>query len=583
MKKIASLLLVIAASTLLNAQYYQRQYNIAGNDLLTCGTHTNNSTSPYIMAGYEFPGLFVASNAISVVRVNASGVPSGANTYSSKYQFSIANQAFMRPITKSVISIAGSTEVPQPLTVVSGGYSGLNGIFVTVLSATGSVLTAKHYTAGFSSNNFELDAACSGLSIPGSKFVYLAGHVNIQTLTGKDDLATCVICIDATSNTLVWSKIYNINTSTENETEIPSAIINAHNNIQEIIVTGNINTQTGSQQNFILRIDRTTGALIGTPMKMSFPLPTTVRSIANENTAGANQGYILCGDVEVSPGVRDAWAAKVRPTTASVVWSHTFDNNLGGNNDALKIIRGQTGVQYYIAGTATFGAAGHDLDMLVYEIDEKGAVNQLNTYGSNKDEFAANISPNLSTGYCVMGTRLDASGNGDFYAVSAYYNGVSGCKERFNNIPASIHFPNVSAPPVSVINFTPALQPITVVRTSTGTNTVDCNAASLPNGDNARLGQLADEQEQATSDALLLAPNPVVSGASLTLTWNSETEQQAETQIIDMQGRVVYSQQMASQEGKNTYTILPDALASGVYFLVLREGTHVRQQRLIIQ
>ncbi|MGL4596317.1 MAG: hypothetical protein ACRCYO_02240, partial [Bacteroidia bacterium] len=464
MKNIASLLLVITSMTSLHAQYYQRQYHISGNEILTCGTGTLTTASPYIMVGYDYPTLFGPSNSMCAVRVNASGLPTGSNTYSSKYLFSTSSQTNMRPRPKSVIYIGGTSEVPQPITAITGSYVGQSGFFLTTLSASGAVLTSKHYTSGFSNATFEIDAGCRGLSIPGSKFVYLAGHVNIQTLTNKNDVATFIVCIDALTNTVSWSKIYDLNTSTENELEIPSAIINANNTTQEIIVAGNIETQSGDKKNFLFRVNKNTGAVIGTVHKMSFPNPVTIRSIMNENTTGANQGYILCGDVENTPGVRDAWAGKLRPTTSNMLWSFSYDNNLGGDNTATKVIRGGGPSTYCLSGTAALGAVGNDLDMVVYEIDDNGGMIQLNTYGTVSSELGASISANTThNGYCLMGTRYPAQGNIDFYAVSAYFNGVSGCNESFSNVIAAAISTTLSPINTTELNFTPVSQTLTVV------------------------------------------------------------------------------------------------------------------------
>ena len=105
---------------------------------------------------------------------------------------------------------------------------------------------------------------------------------------------------------------------------------------------------------------------------------------------------------------------------------------------------------------------------------------------------------------------------------------------------------------------------------------------------NARMLAAVEEEEEpvveALSPSLALYPNPVQ--ADLNIAYDASKEGKCLLQIMDLSGRLMYSQELDAQEGHNTYTLdLGQTLIDkGIYILRIKsESSESRAIRFIKQ
>lgn len=90
-------------------------------------------------------------------------------------------------------------------------------------------------------------------------------------------------------------------------------------------------------------------------------------------------------------------------------------------------------------------------------------------------------------------------------------------------------------------------------------------------------------QNRAASVDLRLQPNPLYAGQILVLSLKAIKNMDAQIQVIDITGRVLWEQQRSILAGKQQLEIPTAGLAAGLYFLHLRSPEGQMSQRFIIQ
>ncbi len=84
---------------------------------------------------------------------------------------------------------------------------------------------------------------------------------------------------------------------------------------------------------------------------------------------------------------------------------------------------------------------------------------------------------------------------------------------------------------------------------------------------------------QAEMDALHLYPNPTQK--EINLEWESEIKGIADIQIVDLNGRVLFSQKILTTEGRNTFTHNIYDFENGVYFLKITTESDMQLLRFL--
>ncbi len=78
---------------------------------------------------------------------------------------------------------------------------------------------------------------------------------------------------------------------------------------------------------------------------------------------------------------------------------------------------------------------------------------------------------------------------------------------------------------------------------------------------------------------MLLYPNPVVS--QLQIRYETTTEENVQVQIMDMQGRMIYLQNLTSQTGINYISIPCETMQNGIYLCRLQKGIKIEINKFI--
>jgi hypothetical protein len=106
-------------------------------------------------------------------------------------------------------------------------------------------------------------------------------------------------------------------------------------------------------------------------------------------------------------------------------------------------------------------------------------------------------------------------------------------------------------------------------------------ATGARNAETASAGSKIDFSESGdTNSVLMVYPNPVMN--QLQLQWKAKEPAMAKIKIIDMMGRLVYSQTTSQNEGNNYKQLVLPALKNGNYLLLLQSGTETNTVKIFL-
>jgi len=98
---------------------------------------------------------------------------------------------------------------------------------------------------------------------------------------------------------------------------------------------------------------------------------------------------------------------------------------------------------------------------------------------------------------------------------------------------------------------------------------------------NSTFKEIQDISETEVTDGIQLFPNPA--NYELNVTFNSDNNETAVINIYDLTGRMVFTKNFQSAQGRNTYTLNTSDLSRGVYILTLENGGKMLNQKLVIE
>mgnify|MGYP003805799403 CR=1 FL=1 len=98
---------------------------------------------------------------------------------------------------------------------------------------------------------------------------------------------------------------------------------------------------------------------------------------------------------------------------------------------------------------------------------------------------------------------------------------------------------------------------------------------------NSTFKEIQDISETEVTDGIQLFPNPA--NYELNVTFNSDNNETAVINIYDLTGRMVFTKNFQSAQGRNTYTLNTSDLSKGVYILTLENGGKMLNQKLVIE
>lgn len=569
--------------------YYQKRYGLSVADNVTASSSLGSSLIITANGKHTLPA--VPRDFVCLLRSDAQGsIAPTANTFSSLYELKQGTTSL--PISTRGVASPGSTvATPANVITVAGNIGLTPDLFVLTTNGDGSVRSAKKLIIPpFSTPECSITAvtgkAFTNNNVFVSDIVFLAGHVDVSSAFPNSATVPFVIAMNSTTNTIIWSKIYDISSfGVAGEREEVADMMLSDN---ELIVTGNARGGSFQGRGFVLKLNPSNGNLIGNPFMITFKYPTKIKSISPTNTFSAQLHQIhLCGetqDIVLNNGrANDTWVATLNTVTPTVVWSKQYDySNLGDNgaNDVNNL-----GGRLLVTGSAAQGTVGGDQDITVLRLDPAdGTVDFEATYGKPGKDIG------ISAEHHFGNAGFRAVGSGDIlpqvqgvYAVSAYYNGISGCNENITSVSPVNMSINTSFTTVQSFAIAPGVQELTVVKLNAGVTVTNCSSTSVPGGDNSHQAEFEEETVTITADPELAAyPNPVNTAGALFIDYTGAGAAAVDLQVYDATGREVINRRETIQSGKNTFQLSPGNLVPGSYLLLIREGDRVSRQQLLV-
>lgn len=578
--------------------YYHKRYALSVRDIASASSSLGSSLVVTGSGAHNLPA--VPKDLISLIRTDGLGsIAPTANTFSNIYELKNGNVS-LQSFSSGVASPGTTAATPTNVITVGGNFlTSVNtpqSTFILTVNGDGTTRSARQLTPQFATNEVKITAVESKAltinNVFGTAMVFLAGYIDISSIAPGSEKASFVMAINSNTNTIVWSKIYDLTTfGITGEREEVADIMVSDN---QLVVTGNATVAQNSNllpnRGFVFRLDPATGNLIGDPFIVTFQRPTKINSISPTNTFSQQLHQIhLCGETEdilINNGkAKDTWVATLNTVTPSVVWSKQYDySNLGDNNGSDV---NNFGGRLLVTGTAQNGTAGGDADMTVLRLDvADGTVDFEATYGVPGIDRGFSAQHHFgNTGFRAIGQQNILANTPAFYVVSAYYNGVSGCNEVLTSVSPVNLTAKTKLTTMDIIPFNQNVVTLTVVRTAVGTTSTTCFFNSIPEGDNTNQAQFEEPVVTEVTNAepsLTAYPNPVSAQEAMQINYTTSGTMPVQLQIYDATGREVSSRQETPQPGMNQFMISPGDLAPGSYLLLIREGDHVTKQKLLV-
>ena len=414
-----------------------------------------------------------------------------------------------------------------------------------------------------------------------------------------------ILKFNLTSHSITWSKKFNI-TATTMIMPPPSSVDEYATDIIEdaannrVIVVGRVEEVFPPFTNrfgLVLTANNATGAKITADV---YGVRNTVvntengfNSIKNsELTAG---GFVISGYSD-KQGTVDLWA--LRLTSAfGVSWSKVVDYSYAASphgtsevgTDIVERLNTSSNYEYYQIGNVIGGnrikpAPATQQDIVVYKLDASGAATNQFTYGDMYGNSGRVIGLAPTNGFAFFGERYLSSGDDDFFAGRAYFNGLQSttCTTYINPSNTSVvgHGLFMSGATVdtsSLSTFKAALFGMGAAATNTficdGTNTSGSNARVAPNN--------VDDNKY---DNIKVGPNPTLQGTTTTTLFIEANEpEQVTVSVYDMLGKQIYSNDFTVKKGDNNLSIDLSAnrLVHGMYSIKIN-GTTTNQSRMLL-
>ncbi len=600
MKKLILIALVLTGLTT-NAQYFQHLYGSAANDEYGVSGTNINTVAPagQFMVGVGLSCLPVSSIPATYTRLNGN-VP-GPPHFNENYV--LANPAgamlnvtglpqAMELSTCGLFGIVGSYTDPS---VTAPGNSG---VFFMQVAAGGGVTAVFNYIppAGSGWDIVDVTGAKKSIVFPGDW--YITGTALDPTGLFK----VFAMRINECSGAMVWSVMYDIQAPVINAwgRDIDENLMNPFG-FQSAAIVGKVNDGV-SDDAFLFHIDANNGVPAPHPVIITGSPNTTEewRSIRQAQAGPLPPGFILGGTTDLY-GNKDFMVTRMDGLIAPF-FTNVYDYSVNPNTDnicydVIERLNSACNYEYYAIGNASNGAFGGS-DVMVVKMDQFGVTipGDEFTYGGGGNDYATKIDQRTTTPCAAPPPNLDGLtmfgstqgsftglGGADMYMIKAYFNGISGCNEMFNNpILLGGMQPNPMMPVVDISKMVPDVNLLAIHNKNSDVTL--CFANIIGGGNNARVAP-KDEGKEA-NQAILVMPNPTAAASQeVKLEVNSNIAGDVEVEIYDLLGKKQYSHQHTLVKGKNTLPIdlSTTTMAAGTYSVKMKGETQTQTVILIVK
>lgn len=585
--------LAISAMSTMNAQYFQKMYNInaTSNDLAGKGVNgvLTGGNNVYVQAGtsvFTPPTTSVSTTAPMVASTDVAGL----QNFCAAYPFPLIGNNTVRargraiardPSTGNLIIVGDFTSAPTNST----------GVFFFRVTSTGAVVPGS-LNYFFHPTNRVIEAAAIKI-VPGATTQIVAcGRAESSTITGSFNAWVARWNVNFTVG---WFRIYD-----ENVGGVPW---NARaNDLVETSFSGST-TEIGvvgeqingtNYRGFLMRVIASNGNLLNyTTYDLGPNTDDRLTSITRCNNTSPGVGYIMAGYTNINgtaTALPKVWAIRTNNTGVTVNWSNRYTYPVATASCFANGIveRNNTGLgvfEYYISGTTTSGVIGL-ADAILYKLTPAGnlpgnnvvtigVIGSTNEFGINIDK--ADVGATTIPGLTIYSQREIGPGNNDFHKIKCYFNGKItapvGCKDSSNVADRVSQTTSTVAFVAQTLTVAPRVQPNPSI--IDGNQTIICNTATVVGGSNARMINTSSAYESALVKgelAVNVYPNPLKNYQDLQLAINSPSEQSTSITIINTLGQVVYSATKNLNAGHTNLQLTLPELKEGIYTISIRAG-----------
>lgn len=542
MKKI-SLIVLALFSLRAGAQYFQHSYGSQNLEILSSGVNTVAQGQGHLMSGHTRTTCLPFLGTLPVVFTDVNGDIPGTPYFAYNYVLNRDNGEAVQVIDSRAFEIDNSTGfgIVGTYSVPSLPFPGNSGIFYLQLDPAGTrIQVFDYFIANTSYSVKTVSSICE--SSTGSE-LYITG-----TAADINDSYFFAMKIDVNTGTIIWDNIYDINIYTS---ETGSGICESVHMPGEVAVVGT--AANTSLDGFLVRLDANNGNILAPANFYGTPSDDEIFNsirVANNTAAGA-AGFIIGGIVN-----SEAWVVNTdamgNPNWASLFDYSPIPGTYNSCNDVIERFNTNGKWEYYAGGTADDNGTpvAH-----VIKIDEMGngvpAGEFIYTNASRVhmlDMYTAGTAP--PNGLSVYATVH--GGSADMYLVKAYFNGLSGCFQKFGN-PLQYSAPSLyTSEPVSPIdNFAQANMRSCCRYTMTDLTV--CYSASLVKGNNARVAPASNEN---ADKAATVMPNPAETAAKAVIVEvESDMPGEVEITLVDVQGKETNMGHFSLVKGDNRLSL----------------------------
>ena len=586
MKFLSPFALVLVLAQAAVAQFGVRERGTSGNELLTDASLMTGD-SRMVITGHTDR---LSPRDIMLIATNDPATSAGTTIFENVY-------SLVNPVT-------GIRYRAWPIAVrqLSNGNIFMVGNYIDPLGTAVGVFTARFTSAGVPINpvatfqttgasSVHINAQAMTLSEPLSNNVFITGHVDMTPYGLPGRQGVFGMRVDGGTNTLTWSKLYDIPSFTTGQL--------AAYDIIQLSTGGNVAmVGYGAGRIFLLTANPTTGLLVA-GQSFSYDLgPNSTETVFSIDRTATSGNFVLAGTTD---GAGSATLLAFRITLpggavgSSTVVSYSIGSSLRPNDVRSRTNSGGA-QEFYIAATASPGVHGSQ-DMVVFKRNATlGSIGEY-SYGTTSEEVGLRVIPNAASGMVVLGTITPgALGGSDVYVTKAYRNGTQQLQCGYlSGIPTS------TAPVVTRTTLSPVIRdpliaapPLNIALVGSVTSFATCvEVPSIPGGSNAMVlsgdngiaNELADAAKSAGTQDALLFPNPVPAGRSpLNVRVNSPIDQLVAVSITEVTGRLVMRSTLSVGSGASVQAIDLPQLPAGLYILdILGEGLDENKLRFAVE
>ncbi len=598
-----------------NAQFFQKVYGASNTqEVLESGTNYNGgisiSTKGFLMTGHTPAGSTVGISSVMLTRTDLSGNPVFNNRVALLAQFT---QQQLSSKAKKVISLANGQiavfgDYNNGLSTSTGPVS--NQIFLMLTDANGNPLYVRSYNIGTLPYQAEATSLVQSPTNPG--VLYACGYTS--TINGNKQ--PVVMSIDAPSGFLNWGYTY-IDVSSNAfewtaEDLVESPYPNPSTAQTDIAFVGRyVLNQYDIGQGAFWSLDAATGIPSSTIHQYGSPFSDggfNAITIANNPNYGdpgfAIAGYTMASffyNQLTSPSTYNMWALKMDPTGGLLYFSTELDYSAGDRNefayDIVERVNTFGDYEYYVGGYVDQGYFGNE-DEIVCKLTYYGypvSSGSEFTYGGPGNERVLELDyynfgvPTSNVGLSMFNYSsgsFSTLGQGDFYHVRSYFNGITACNFILDNARFFYGPGFYGEAKQDIFETSFQRQRSLDWQVNTMQDALICTANSVPGGANTRIGESGGDETEITGSNVF--PNPVMlDNPMLNIQFDAAgTGEDIQVEVMNALGQICMRSSQVLGDGQTQIQVNLNGnglLNAGVYMVVIYRNGEVFTHNIAVQ